>query len=100
MARAVIQDVLKEDIMLKNISITGCCVVCLSSVNISINSSYKIKIEPESDAKIGDFVLVVECKWIKETEHSKEIGFNIVDFPKGELFQRYVDYLAFRSELA
>jgi hypothetical protein len=98
-ARVGIPGVLDGDVLLKNISITGCCVECPSSANISANSSYDIKIEPENESKVGDFVLPVECKWIQKGDNSKEIGFNIVNFPKGKLFQRYVDYLAYRSNI-
>ena len=97
-ARVGIDGILNGDIMLKNISITGCCVQCLSSVDISVNSQYSIKIKPESDSKIGNFNLPVECKWVRNSDNSTEIGFSIAGFPKGKIFQRYVDYLAFRSQ--
>ena len=98
-ACAEIPGVFEGEVLLKNISITGCCVECKSSANISVNSLYKINIEPESDSEIGDFILPVECKWIQKKEDVNEIGFTIVDFPKGRLFQRYVDYLSYRSNL-
>ena len=97
-ARVGIPGVLEEDIMLRNISITGCCVQCLSVVDITANSEYEIKIEPESEAKIGNFTLPVECKWVRHSDDSSEIGFSIAGFPQGKTFQRYADYLAFRSQ--
>ena len=97
-ARVSIEGIQNTDIMLKNISITGCCVNCLSVVDLSVNSQYKIKIKPESNSKIGNFDLPVECKWICCTNNSSEVGFSIVGLPEGKLFQRYVDYLSFRSK--
>jgi len=82
--------------LLKDISITGCMVECTSYAGIENNKEYKLMILPESAAKIGEFELMVESKWIRNEAYSCEIGFCIIKSPKGKLFQRYVDYLAWR----
>ncbi|MDR1318450.1 MAG: PilZ domain-containing protein [Treponema sp.] len=95
-----IPGVLEGESLLKDLSITGCCVECTVFVDIKPNVHYQLEIEPESAANIGNFQLVVESKWIRSGNYSSEIGFNIVASPKGKLFQRYVDYLEYRASLA
>ena len=97
LATVRIRGVLEGDNLLKNLSITGCCVECTAYTEIRPQMQYNLEIEPESAAGIGEFVLPVECRWIRGGGYSSEIGFSIVSSPKGRLFQRYVDYLAYRS---
>jgi hypothetical protein len=56
-----------------------------------------MNILPEENSGIGSFELVVECKWIHTADYSCDIGFVIIKSPKGKTFQRYVDYLSWRS---
>jgi hypothetical protein len=100
LAQVRIPGVLEGESLLKDLSITGCCVECTVFVDIKPNVHYQLEIEPESAANIGNFQLVVESKWIRSGNYSSEIGFNIVASPKGKLFQRYVDYLEYRASLA
>ena len=95
-ARAHIEGVTREDAIVKDISITGCCVELPSIVTIAPNEKYKLKIIPEDEAKIDPFFLSVEAKWIGTEVDSYEFGFNIIESPKGKQFQRYVDYLSWR----
>ena len=88
---------LEGNVLLKNLSITGCCLECTTCNNIELYEKYKIDIEPESFAGIGKFDIEVECKWIRKGDHSCEIGFQIVASPKGKCFQSYVDYLTYHS---
>jgi hypothetical protein len=99
LAQARIPDVLEGESLLKDLSITGCCVECTVFVDVTPNARYQLEIEPESAANIGSFQLAVEVKWIRSGDYSSEVGFNIVASPRGKLFQRYVDYLAYRSSL-
>ena|GEM_PF-912005 len=87
------------EILLKDLSITGCCLE--SSVNIDIKPGmrYKIEIVPEAAADIGNFELTAESIWVHGGGYSTEFGFFVVESPRGRLFQRYVDYLAWRSEI-
>jgi hypothetical protein len=86
--------------LLKDLSVTGCCVECTSCADIKPDSSYQIEIFPESASRIGSFKLTVQSKWIRLGQYTGEVGFVITASPKGKLFQRYVDYLAYRSTLA
>ena len=96
LARAQISGVLEGECLLKNISITGCCVESTGVADIQTNARYQLKIKPEAVSHIGSFQLEVECKWIRNDRDAAELGFAIVASPKGKKFQCYVDYLAYR----
>ncbi|MDR2102023.1 MAG: PilZ domain-containing protein [Treponema sp.] len=89
--------VFEGESLLKDISITGCCIECTMQVDVSQNSQYKLEVIPEHAAKIGKFELMVEARWVRSGQDACEIGFSIVASPKGKLFERYVDYLTWRS---
>jgi len=95
LAHVHISNVLGDDCLLKNISITGCCVECTGVADIQCNTGYQMKIMPERESHIGSFDLQVDCKWVRGDNYSAEVGFSIVASPKGKKFQRYVDYLAY-----
>ena len=87
------------DILLKDLSITGCCLESTVNFDIKTGVRYKIEIIPEHSAGIGKFRLIAESVWIHQSGgYSTEFGFFIIESPRGKLFQRYVDYLAWRSE--
>jgi hypothetical protein len=99
--RAHISSALECDAVLKNLSITGCCLECkVDSDMLKPHQVYKIDIEPERTTHISEFELEVECRWIRKKDEVCEVGFHIVAFPKGKSFQSYVDYLAYYSTLA
>ncbi|MDR3170238.1 MAG: PilZ domain-containing protein [Treponema sp.] len=98
-ARAHIHDISDADALVKDISITGCCIEYTMSVDITMNSQYTIQIIPEPASKIGKFEILVESRWIRTGEYSCDYGFIITASPKGKSFQRYVDYLTWRSIL-
>lgn len=89
---ARLSGILKDDLFLKNLSITGCCLECEEPIDkITTHEIYTIEIWPEADAHIGKFELQAECIWV----HRNEIGFTITISPKGKCFQNYVDYIAY-----
>ncbi|MDR1949760.1 MAG: PilZ domain-containing protein [Spirochaetaceae bacterium] len=96
-ARARIEGAFEGDALLKDLSVTGCCIECTMIVDIKPNAIYKIEILPETASNIGNFELKVEARWTRIGGYSCEVGFMIVASPKGKLFQRYVDYLTWRS---
>jgi hypothetical protein len=101
MGRAHITGALEGDVVLKNLSITGCCLECTSyKDNLKISEKYKIDIDPERASNVDNFELEVECKWIHKGEYFCEIGFNVVKSPKGKHFQNYVDYLVYQNNMA
>jgi hypothetical protein len=100
LAHARIPGVMEGGSLLKDLSVTGCCVECTSCAGIEQDAQYQMEILPESAANIGNFELTVQTKWIRFGEYAGEVGFSIVASPKGKLFQRYVDYLGYRSSQA
>jgi hypothetical protein len=99
-ARARIPGVLEGDNLVKNLSITGCCMECTAFCDIKPNTQYDIVIQPEAAADIGEFDLHVECRWIRNGDYYSDVGFLVIASPKGKRFQRYVDYLTYHSTLA
>jgi hypothetical protein len=100
LAHVRILGVLNNENLLKDLSITGCCVECTACADIKLDTQYQLEIHPESVANVGSFELTVRTRWIRFGEYTGEVGFVIVASPKGKLFQRYVDYLGYRSSLA
>jgi hypothetical protein len=95
-ARARIPGVLEGETLLKDLSVTGCCVECTAQSDIKPDTQYRLEILPEGASNIGGFEIFVESRWIRAGSYSSEVGFNIIASPKGKLFQRYVDYLDWR----
>ncbi|MDR0636332.1 MAG: PilZ domain-containing protein [Treponema sp.] len=83
--------------LLKDISVTGCCIECTMQVEVHPDTKYAIVIEPEAISQIGPFELMAEYRWNRSSSDAYIIGFFIVESPKGKQFQRYVDYLAYHS---
>jgi hypothetical protein len=97
LARALIAEIFDGEALLKDISITGCCVEYTMFVDVKPDTPYTMRIIPDAAAKISPFELQVESRWVRSGGYSCEIGFTISESPKGRNFQRYVDYLAWRS---
>ena len=97
MSYARIPKILEGETLLKDISVTGCCVESSIAPNIQIGAQYQLDIEPEGESYIGNFRLLVESRWIRNGGSSTEAGFFIIASPKGRQFQNYVDYLAYRN---
>jgi hypothetical protein len=95
-ARAVIDDYDEGEILLKDISVTGCRVECSSCEEIKLNTEHSLRIIPESIAGVDAFSIKAESKWIRVKNYSFEVGFFILESPKKKDFQRYVDYLSWR----
>ena len=95
-ARAKIPGLFTGDALLKDISVTGCCIECTMQVEVDPDSEYTITIHPEKEAGVRSFNLIVECKWCHSGACSCCIGFAIKQSPKKKDFLKYVDYLAWR----
>jgi hypothetical protein len=85
------------DALLKDLSVTGCCIEYTMHLDVEPGGTYQLQIIPEETSKIGAFDLTVQCLWVRPAGYSCDIGFNITESPKGRTFERYVDYLAWRS---
>ena len=97
LARVLAPDIFEGEAVLKDLSITGCCVEYTMIVDVKPDTRYTLKVLPESTAKISSFELQVESRWVRAGGYSCEIGFTIVESPRGRDFQRYVDYLSWRT---
>jgi hypothetical protein len=97
LARAIISEIVDGEALLKDLSITGCCVEYTMFVDVKPNARYKVQILPDSAARIDPFDLFVESRWVHANSYSCEIGFAIITSPKGRDIPRYDDYLAWRS---
>jgi hypothetical protein len=97
LARAVISEIDDGEALLKDLSITGCRVEYTMFVDVKPNAPFTALILPDSAARIEPFELFVESRWVHADGYACEIGFVITASPKGRAFQRYVDYLAWRS---
>ncbi|GHV84742.1 hypothetical protein AGMMS50230_03500 [Spirochaetia bacterium] len=96
-ARVRIPKAFSGDALLKDISITGCRIECTMQVDVKEESPYTLTLYPEDTSEIGSFDLVTECKWLRPGSYSCDIGFDIKESPRGKNFQKYVDYLSWRS---
>ena len=99
LAHACIPGIMEGENLLKDISVTGCCVESTVVVDLKPDTEYFIEIRPEVVSRIDKFKLQVERKWIRNDGYSTEVGFNIIASPKGKQFEHYIDYLAYRSSI-
>jgi hypothetical protein len=99
LAHARIRGVLEGENLLRDLSVTGCCVESTTHADLNPAAQYQIEIIPENEAHIGSFELTVQIKWIRSGGYASEMGFVIIASPRGKLFQRYVDYLGYRASL-
>jgi hypothetical protein len=97
MARARVPALFEGESLLKDISVTGCCIECTMRVEAQPDTKYTISVVPEAASRIEPFELIVEYRWDRSGSDACMIGFFIVESPKGKQFQRYVDYLAYHS---
>jgi hypothetical protein len=96
-AKVRIPEVFKGEALLKDISITGCGIESTMQINIKPGARFVMEVICEAVSRIEKFDLQVESKWIRTKDSSCEVGFSIIASPVGKQFQRYVDYLSFRS---
>jgi hypothetical protein len=96
LAHARIPGVLEGETILKDMSITGCCVECTARSDLKPGVRYRMEIVPEDASRIGKFEVSVESRWVRAGSYASEVGFSIVASPRGKCFQRYVDYLDWR----
>ncbi len=97
-ARVRIPKVFEGEALLKDLSITGCGIECTMFVDVKPGAQFSMEIIPEVMSNIDKFDIQVESRWIRTGDYSCEIGFSIIASPRGKHFQRYVDYLSFRSQ--
>jgi hypothetical protein len=97
LAAARISSINSGEALLKDLSVTGGCIEYTMFVDVQVGKKYKLEIVPEAASKVDKFDLTIEVRWIHSEGYACSLGFTILASPKGKLFQRYVDYLAWRS---
>ena len=86
-ARARIPALFEGESLLKDISVTGCCIECTMQVDVRPETKYAVVIEPEASSQIGPFELMAEYRWNRSGSDACLIGFLIVESPKGRQLQ-------------
>ena len=99
LARARIAGLPEGEALIRDLSITGFRLEFSAAVAFEKDKNYKIKVIPETIAQVEDFELEAQPRWSQAGYDSFEIGFAILQSPRGREFQRYVDYLSFRIGL-
>ena len=100
LARASVPKMFKGDALLRDISIVGCNIECMMSVNAVPEMSYAITIFPEEESHIDSFSITGILRWFHSSPDISVLGFFIKEPPKGERFKQYVDYLTYQSSMA
>jgi hypothetical protein len=96
-ARARLPGVFEGDALLKDLNVTGCKIEATIFIELTEGTVYTIEVTPEALSKISKFEVLGEARWVKTNGDSYEAGFMITASPSKKEFQRYVDYLAWRS---
>ncbi|MDR2783844.1 MAG: PilZ domain-containing protein [Treponema sp.] len=96
-ARVRLPGVFEEDALLKDLNVTGCKIEATVCIELTEGVVYAIEVLPEAISKISKFEVHGEARWIRTNGDSYEAGFMITASPAKKEFQRYVDYLAWRS---
>ena len=96
-AHARMPGIFEGDAILKNFSITGCCIEATTRINITLHEIYVIDIIPEKASKVKKFSVSAEARWLRMVDYSCSAGFYIAASPKGKFFQYFVDYISYLS---
>ena len=97
LARARVKSAFDGEALLRDLSTSGCSIEYSANINIGQNMYYMMEILPEKASLIESFELEVSSRWVKNTANSCAIGFTITPQPKGSPFQRYLEYVTWRS---
>jgi hypothetical protein len=80
-AQAYIPNIIDEGGVLKDIGLTGCCLICRQkTVDIKLHEMYIIHVLPEN-GRHEKFELLAESRWVRDRGESCEIGFSIISSP-------------------
>jgi hypothetical protein len=77
--------------LLKDINAGGFCMQSRTFVSLTPGVRYTINITPE--ANLAAFTLVVEVCWVRSDVSRFEAGFALVEQPKENSFETYINYL-------
>jgi hypothetical protein len=83
--------------LLKNVSVSGCCLESVTYAAITPNQTYRVKIIPGADEKMEPFNIKLVANWIKSSETLFEAGFSLEESERNPLPKRYVELLQMRG---
>jgi hypothetical protein len=93
-AHVHIADVSDTEPVLKDLSLSGCCIESSDFLDIVPHSRYTLDITPEEDAKLEKFALDIESKWVRTKRAYSQSGFVFLVPPDETNLRRYVEYLS------
>jgi hypothetical protein len=79
--------------LLKNISISGCCLESVTYVAITPNQAYQVTLKPGECTNMESFTLKLLVNWTKSSETLFEAGFSLEEGRKNPLLERYAEQL-------
>ncbi len=95
-AQALIKGFLGEAVV-QDLSITGIRLEFSVAIALPLEEKYVILIYPETSAQISSFEILAQPIWNRVNDNSFEVGFKIIESPKGKQFFNYIEYLAWKS---
>jgi hypothetical protein len=84
---------------LRDLSITGCRLEFSVAIALDTGKEYKIIIYPEEVSHIEPFEIIGENRWNRAGYDAFESGFFFRSSPTGKAFERYLDYLTWRTNV-
>jgi hypothetical protein len=95
LAQALVKGFLGEAVV-RDLSITGIRLEFSVAIALPLEEKYVIVIYPETSAQISPFEILAQPMWNRAIDNSFEIGFKIIESPKGKQFFNYIEYLAWK----
>ena len=92
-ARVRMPGILEGDALLRDFSISGCCIESTIRIDVTLHKTYTLEIIPEKASDVKKFAISAEVRWIRTVDYTFYVGFFIAVSPKGKLFQHFVDYI-------
>lgn len=88
----------EEEALLRDLSVTGCCIEFTAMGELTVGDACELIIIPEVTASVAPFMLETMVCWCHANYDTFDVGFSICVSPKGKkFFMRYVNYLAWRT---
>jgi hypothetical protein len=81
-------------VMLKDISLNGCCVRSSDFIDILPSTCFLIGVTPKDSPEVKDFALDVKSRWIRTSKGVFESGFEILAPEKPAALEQYIQFLS------
>ena len=83
--------------MMKNLSVSGCCLESVTYAAITPNQTYQARISPGPEINLDPFTLRLTVSWTKSSETVFEAGFVLEKGKKDQRLEQYVKQLQTRG---